>query len=148
MTRIARATTLFLAGLLALTGWGSMGSVRADTAMIIIAHPGLGVDSLALDELQFVYLGKQARWDNGVRVHPAMLKKSDLHDAFVTEMLGRSPAKFKTHWKQLVFTGKGIPPKSFRTEDDLVAYVRETEGGIGYVSGGTATDGVRTVVVE
>jgi ABC-type phosphate transport system substrate-binding protein len=141
-------TTLCLLGLLLALGWGAGGAVRADTPMIIITHPDVGLDSLAIDELKFIYLGKRARWGDGIRVHPAMLKKSDLHDTFVTELLDRSPAKFKAHWKQLVFTGKGIPPKSFATEDDLVAYVRGTEGGIGYVSGATATDGVRAVVVD
>jgi ABC-type phosphate transport system substrate-binding protein len=40
----------------------------------------------------------------------------------------------QNYFRTLVFTGKGSPPKSFATTDEIIQYVANTEGAIGYVS--------------
>jgi ABC-type phosphate transport system substrate-binding protein len=39
-------------------------------------------------------------------------------------------------------------PKALASDGDMVAYVARTKGAIGYVSGGTATEGVKTLEVK
>jgi hypothetical protein len=48
----------------------------------------------------------------------------------------------------MVFTGKGIPPKSFDTEAELVDFVKTTPGAVGYVSPRTDVTGVKILAVD
>ncbi|MEZ4649973.1 MAG: hypothetical protein R3E97_14520 [Candidatus Eisenbacteria bacterium] len=43
--------------------------------------------------------------------------------------------------------GAGVPPKAFDTEDELLRFVAETPGSIGYVSIRTPTTGAKTITL-
>jgi ABC-type phosphate transport system substrate-binding protein len=47
-----------------------------------------------------------------------------------------------------VSSGKGAMPKMFASDAEVVAYVRNTKGAIGYVSAGAITEGVKVLDVK
>jgi len=47
----------------------------------------------------------------------------------------------------MIFSGKGIPPPEKPYDADVVAFVRETPGAVGYVSSGADTSSVKVVAV-
>jgi ABC-type phosphate transport system substrate-binding protein len=116
--------------------------------IVIVANPEAGVDSLSKSDLESIMLGKKKKWDSGTKIKIAILKAGDTHEAFTKEYTGKTASQFKSYWKKLVFTGEGIQPKSFKTEDELVAYVAKTKGAVGYISSGTGTDGVTSVTIQ
>ena len=67
---------------------------------------------------------------------------------FSDQIIGRSVRAVRSHWQQAIFSGQETPPPVFATEAEVVAYVRRTRGGIGYVSSQAALDGVRAVRIE
>jgi ABC-type phosphate transport system substrate-binding protein len=116
--------------------------------IVIVANSEAGTDSLSKSDLESIMLGKKKKWDNGTKIKIAILKEGGTHEGFTKEYTGKTASQFKSYWKKLVFTGEGIQPKSFKTEDELVAYVAKTKGAVGYVSSGTAVDGVTSVTVQ
>jgi hypothetical protein len=48
----------------------------------------------------------------------------------------------------MVFTGKGIPPKSFASETDLVDFVASTPGSVGFVSSSANVSSVKKLELE
>ncbi len=134
--------------LVAVAGLFLVGLVYAGTAgaaeVVIIGNPSLPGPNLEAKDLVRIYLGKQTRWDDNKAIVPVMLKASPVHEDFVETYLGRSPHRFVTYWRQMVFTGKGTPPRSFASEEELIAYVAATPGAVGYAS---ATTDVRDVKV-
>lgn len=116
--------------------------------VILIAHPEVPDDRCDHKNTQRIYLGKKTRWTGGVRVVPVMLRDGETHEEFVKELLDRSVAKFEIYWKQAVFTGKGIPPRAFDSEGELMAYVAQTPGAVGYVSRGVTLRGVKELVCQ
>jgi ABC-type phosphate transport system substrate-binding protein len=52
------------------------------------------------------------------------------------------------YWTQSVFSGRAVPPPEKRSDADVVAFVRENPGAIGYVSQGASIDGVKRVTVK
>ncbi|HPF34247.1 hypothetical protein KDK88_01615 [bacterium] len=123
------------------------GAASAQEA-VVVAHPG--VDAADVDEptLRRIFLGKKTRWGDGTPVVPVMLEDGPVHEWFVEERVGRSVAKFVTFWKQAVFTGRGMPPRTFATEDELLFYVSRTPGAIGYASRVSPSDGVKVLDVR
>jgi hypothetical protein len=114
----------------------------------LIAHPDVPDVACSEKNAQRIFLGKKTRWEGGLRVVPVMLRDGDVHEIFVEDLLDRSVAKFEIYWKQAVFTGKGIPPRSFDSELALMAYVADTPGAVGYVAKSTSLRGVKELVCQ
>ena len=94
-----------------------------------------------------IFLGKIQKWQDGKKINIAALKKGDIHEAFLNEYVEKSPDKFSSFWKIATVSGTGYPPKFFDSEADLVKYVTEKEGCIGYIAAETPHDGVTVVTI-
>jgi ABC-type phosphate transport system substrate-binding protein len=113
----------------------------------VIANPDCPATTLRNDDLADLYLGKKSKWGNGAKA--VVLTNANLEETerFLAQHLERTPAAFSAAWKRLVFTGKGTPPAEARDDRDMIELVRKTPGAIGYVSAGTAVEGVVTLTV-
>lgn len=137
---------LWLTMALACPGFGPGTATAAD--LVIIAN--LDVDETAIDskDLQRIYLGKQTQWRDDTSIVPVMLKSGPLHDEFIEIYVDRSVQRFVTYWRQMVFTGKGIPPKSFAQESELVEYVATTPGSVGFASAAANVSDVKILSLD
>ena len=116
--------------------------------VLVIVHTDVAVETLAPETISEIYLGTRTKWDNEQTIRVAMLKKGEIHEQFTEDIVKTTPSKLKKFWKKIVFTGAGTPPKIFKDEEDLVAFVAETEGAIGYIAKETPHEGVKTVSLE
>ena len=123
-------------------------AAAANDDLVIIANPELSGNSIKQRDLQRIYLGKQTQWKDDTSIVPVMLKSGPLYDEFIEGYLDRSVQRFVTYWRQMVFTGKGIPPKSFASESDLVDFVARTPGAVGFASTSSVTTEVRVIPVD
>ena len=48
----------------------------------------------------------------------------------------------------MLFTGKGKEPKRFKTGEELINYVKNNAGYIGYVSSSVNTDGINVIPIK
>jgi hypothetical protein len=124
-----------------------LGGTTYGEELLIIANPDLASPRLDTKGLQRIYMGKQTRWVNDEAIVPVMLKAGPVHEAFVEAFLDRSPHRFATYWRQMIFTGKGTPPRSFDNEEDLIAFVAATPGSVGYASATTDVNEVKVLTV-
>ncbi len=116
--------------------------------VVLIVNPGNLEGAIDHNEVERIYLGKMAHWSDGTPIIPVMLKNGKTHEAFLDEYLDRTVHRFVSYWRQMVFTGKGIPPKSFAAEAELVAFVAATPGAVGYVLETYLVPGVTTLSVR
>ena len=97
---------------------------RAAGEIVVVANPDVPEEIILGRDLQRIYLGKRTTWPDKSSIVPVMLKSGPVHGEFVEDLVGRSEHRFASYWRQMVFTGKGVPPKSFASEDELVDFVR------------------------
>jgi ABC-type phosphate transport system substrate-binding protein len=121
--------------------------VRA-AELVIIANSAQSGPNLEAKDLERIYMGKLSRWDNDEAIVPVMLKGGPVHEAFVKSYLDRSPHRFVTYWRQMIFTGKGTPPRSFASEEELIAFVAATPGSVGYASAVTVGQDVKIMAIS
>jgi ABC-type phosphate transport system substrate-binding protein len=122
------------------------GSAAAD--YVVVVNPAVTTSTLARSEASRLFLRSTTQWPGGEHVKPVDLAKgSPVRAAFTKEVLGRSMGAVEQYWTQSVFSGRAVPPPEKRSDAEVVAYVRETPGAIGYVSPGANTDGVRRVTI-
>jgi len=115
---------------------------------IVVVNNDVGASALDRNEVKNIFLGKTAKWDNGENITPVTLSNGPVHEDFLKSFVRKNSSQFSSYWKQMIFTGKGISPKAFASEDDLVKFVKETPGCIGYIDSATPHDGVKVVTVK
>jgi ABC-type phosphate transport system substrate-binding protein len=115
--------------------------------ILVIANKGVSSGSISKDQLKRIYLGKLSRWDNGDKVNFCLVK-SDLLEQFTQDYLGQSAMNYLKYWKKLVFTGKGSMPPFLEKDEDVIQFVAETKGAVGFVPSGANTDSVKVMSVE
>jgi len=100
----------------------------------IVANPNVHASRMSPTQLRDIFIGTRTRLEDGTRVVPVLLKGGPAHEVFLRNHVGDNPEEFRTRWRKAVFTGQGAMPKEFRTEKELLDYVENTPGAIGYVS--------------
>jgi len=121
---------------------------EVSAGVLIIANPANSDQSMDSNKLERIYLGKTTHWSDDTPIQAVMLKNGTTHEAFLNLYMDRTVHRFVSYWRQMVFTGKGIPPKSFIDEAKLAAFVAETPGAVGYISDKTLAPGVQIIKIH
>lgn len=132
---------------IALLSLVALGAGPPEPDVRIIAHPALGISRIDLQLVRRTYLGQQVRVGDTLLV-PAVLRDEVPQEAFTRRFLQRTPSQFTTYWRQQVFAGKGLPPKSFDSEEKLLDFVRRTRGAVAYVGAEASCEGVLILEIE
>jgi ABC-type phosphate transport system substrate-binding protein len=116
--------------------------------IVIIAHQGVPETTVTKKDLQAIFLGKRVQWKDNTAIHPATVNDQKHHSVFLKQYVNKSFAKWNAHWKRMVFTGNGTPPKQFATQQELLEYVATTAGAIGYLDAETPVKHVTIINVQ
>ncbi len=113
---------------------------------VLVANPSVSATAISRAEAARMFLRTQTAWPEGGHVKPVdQAKTSTVRETFSREVLGKSVAAVEQYWTQAIFSGRAVPPVEKRSDADVLAYVRETPGAIGYVSGSAPTEGVKRI---
>lgn len=111
------------------------------------------VTTLTRREAAAIFLKKKTRWEAGGEIAPVDQSASSLVRAAFTrevldsEGLGRLSA-VQTFWQQQLYSGRSTPPTIKTSDAEVVSFVAANREAIGYVSGESATPGVKTVTIQ
>jgi ABC-type phosphate transport system substrate-binding protein len=118
------------------------------SAYKVIVHPSNPTTQVSRLKLGEIFLKKMSRWPDGHPVMPVEPSgKSPVRQRFTLEIYGKQVIAISAYWQQMIFGGKGVPPPEKSNDADVVAFVRDTPGAIGYVWAGTDVSGVKVVAV-
>lgn len=116
--------------------------------IVIISHKDVVQSVLTRNDVVQIFTGRQTRWDDGQKIHFAILKTGAIHQSFLKKFLKKTESQFKIYWRKVMFTGKGSIPKSFATVEELIRYVIQTEGAIGYIPAAALNDSVKQIKIN
>jgi TonB family protein len=136
-----------LKAFLVVAGWTILLGASAVAADVkVIANPSVRADSISTHELKSLYLEEKSSL-NGTHVEPVIEKRGPAHEAFLRDYLGQTDDELQKYYQTLVFTGKGLMPKTVSSDAEVVAYVAKTRGAIGYVGESARMEGVKTLAI-
>jgi ABC-type phosphate transport system substrate-binding protein len=115
----------------------------------VVVNEANPVKSLTQAELARIFLKKTTEWPAGGRITAVDLGRSaSTRESFSKAIHGRGVSAIESHWQQQIFAGKDVPPPEKPSDADVLAFVKDNAGGIGYVSAGTAIgEGVKAIQV-
>jgi ABC-type phosphate transport system substrate-binding protein len=126
---------------------GRIGAQDASSYKVIVnsGNPTASISRLKVGE---IFLKKMTRWPDGHPVMPVEPSgKSQVRQRFTLEIYGKQVIAISAYWQQMIFGGKGVPPPEKSSDADVVAFVRDTPGAVGYVWSGTDVSAVKVVAV-
>ncbi len=116
---------------------------------VLVANPSVSTAAISRAEATRIFLRLQSEWPDGGHARPVdQSKSSPLRDAFSREVLGKSLSSVEQYWTQAIFSGRAVPPVEKRNDADVLAYVRENPGAVGYVSASAPLEGVKRITLK
>lgn len=118
----------------------------AQAGVAVIVHPSAGFDSLTEDDVARLFLGKAKSFPGGAQAVPINQNEgSPARDKFNEAVCKKNASQYKAYWSQLVFTGKGTPPKDGGDDAAVKALVAANPNMIGYVDDSQVDASVKVV---
>lgn len=112
----------------------------------VIVHPSAGFNSLTEDDISRLFLGKSKSFPSGSQAVPLNQNEgSATRDKFNEGVCKKNASQYKAYWSQLVFTGKGTPPKDVGDDAAVKAQVAANPNAIGYVDSSVVDSSVKVV---
>ena len=124
-----------------LVAFFAMGDALAGE-VIVIGNSKL--DKLEVVTIQKLYTGKLIRV-NGIDMTAVNIKSGALRDQFLSSFLNQSDEKYSAYWAIRLFAGKGMPPVEFKSVAEVIKYVQNNSGAIGYINEDDLIPEVRVV---
>jgi ABC-type phosphate transport system substrate-binding protein len=139
-----RTRSMLLCGLLAILPSLEAGAVESGRFMLVVN--GSRPTTLTRRQVADFFLKRASSWPDGASVAPIDLSvASPTREAFSRKVLGQPTEAIVHYWQQQMYSGRLTPPL-VKPEDGVLAIVKSTPGGIGYVAEGTPLpDGVKAV---
>lgn len=116
--------------------------------VFIIANESVPTMSLTSEDIKEIFLGRRISWENGEKVVFVVQDRTEASDTFLKTYVRKNAYDYDVFWKKQVFTGKGQIPPSFSSDQELVQFVAQTPGAIGYVSSNIDTENIKTIPVR
>ena len=119
-----------------------------DESFRVIVNSSNPAGSLRSAHVSDLFKGKNRRWDHGVAAAPVdQSVSSSVRASFSKSIHHKSVGAVKSYWQQMIFSGRGVPPIELRSDAEVVAYVQQNQGAIGYVSGSASLNQVKVVEI-
>lgn len=119
-------------------------SATAWSGVAVVVNPANG-NALSAKEISRIFLGKRKSFPNGSQAIPVnQVEGSPIRAAFNSTVLKKSPQQIKAYWAQLLFTGKGTPPKDVSAAE-VKKLVAENPNLIGYIDSADVDSSVKVV---
>ncbi|MEJ6080578.1 hypothetical protein MT391_18920 [Vibrio sp. 1-Bac 57] len=108
-------------------------SAPAQSELVVIGNSKTVFSELNTRIISRIYTGKVIEIE-GVSVIPVnSTQTTSLRNRFLEKYLSQDENEYSAYWTVRRFIGKGTPPKEFASVTDIITYVAETPGAIGYI---------------
>ena len=101
---------------------------------VVVVHAENALSSMTEQDIKQIFLGKKTTWSNDRTIDIIIQEDTDAHTGFTQDILGKTSQQFMIYWKKMLFTGKGLLPRSVKTDAEVKAFVASNPDAIGYLS--------------
>lgn len=125
-------------------------AVGNDQSLAIIVNQTNPVDNFSLAELRKIFLGERSHWPNGRRITLVMMDPAQPErKVILREVYGMNEKDLNQHFIQGVFTGAVfVSPKTLATPSDVLKFVFNVPGAIGYLRASDVDTSVKVLRVD
>jgi ABC-type phosphate transport system substrate-binding protein len=122
----------------------------SEQSLAIIVNQSNSVENFSLPELRKIFLGERSHWPNGRRITLVMMDPAQPErKVMLREIYGMNEKDLNSHFIQGVFTGVVfVSPKTLGTPAEVLKFVFNVPGAIGYVRASDVDSSVKVLRVD
>lgn len=121
----------------------------ADEAYRIVVNPGNPAVTVDRAEMARLFMKKIPAWPNGTPVAAVdQPRTAPVRASFSKDVHKKDADSVAAYWATQVYSGRDVPPPVKRSDDEVLEFVRQTPGGVGYVSADASLRGVKVVALR
>lgn len=114
----------------------------------VIAHPQATFNQITMGETRQIFMGKSRTLPNAQTALPLMhLENSSLRTRFDRAVLDRDSKQMRAYWAQMIFTGRGKPPRQLESDEAMKKEVAANSNAIGYIDGKSVDASVKVLLM-
>ena len=115
----------------------------------IIVNRDNPVSEMTKKEVSNAFLKKNSKWGNGVTIMPVdLVSTSGTRAVFSKDIHERKVSAIKAYWQKQIFSGRKIPPAEKKSDREVLRFVQDNPGAVGYISAATGTSGFRVKTIK
>lgn len=108
--------------------------------LVIVINPQNEAKSISSSQAAQFFLG------GSVQFTPLeQASGSPIRLEFYKKVLEKEPSQVQAIWSRIVFTGKGKPPREYKTNEEVKKAIRENANAIGYIEKSAVDESVKVV---
>jgi ABC-type phosphate transport system substrate-binding protein len=108
--------------------------------IVVIVNPAAA--PISKEQIADLYLGRNNGW-----LPVDQVAGSGIHVEFYKKLTGRDSAQIKAIWSQILFTGRGVPPKQLHDSAAVKKAVAANPKAVGYIEKSAVDASVRIALV-
>lgn|GEM_PF-2677406 len=113
---------------------------------VFIVHSEFPHETLTKKQIADVYLGRCIRWSPVLKAFPIdQGKDSEMGKAFLSKIVEMYGWEYENWWVEVSISGQAMPIQIAGSDEEVVEYVKNTKGAIGYICASTPHEGVKVV---
>lgn len=110
---------------------------QTSSGFVVVVNAANPVTEITSEDLSNLFLKRQIKWPTGIGVVPVdQDERAQVREPFSRQVHGRAPVAIRAYWQQQVFSGRDVPPVEKSSDAEVLRFVAETPGAIGYVRRG------------
>ena len=120
------------------------GQAQDRDAPVVIGHPTLPkIDQLTVQRL---YTGRSVEVA-GVPVTVVNAGAgSKLRERFMADVMNQDDSRYVAYWTVRKHVGKGTPPRELKSVEEIIEFVQNTPGALGYIPASDLRPGLNVVM--
>ena len=120
----------------------------AAAQVAVIANPKSNTARMTADQVSAIFLGKTQSLPGGGAAQPVDLPEGDsVRNQFYSKVTGKNASQLRSYWSQIVFSGKGMPPKTLGSAAEVKRFVATNPNAISYIEKSAVDASVKVVLV-
>ena len=124
-----------------------LGSLSSYAGLVVVVHPANSMQAISKEDLKRIYLSKKKEFSDGSLIAPLdHPKDSEAKKVFYKKVVGKSLSQVSSYWSRLIFTGKGVPPRVMRGDEEIKVWVAAHPEGIGYIDKKNIDDSIKVIL--
>jgi ABC-type phosphate transport system substrate-binding protein len=146
----ALVSTLLPIGTGGRAGFPPQGRAGVEDSVAIVVNRSNPVESLSFAELRKIFLENQDHWSNGRRITVIMLEPGKVERQIVlTQIYQMDEKDFNKYFLHGMLTGEvHVAPKAMTNSNEVLKFVFNVPGAIGYVKAADVNDSVKVVRID
>lgn len=116
--------------------------------IVVIVNPAAGFNALTAADVRLIFMCKNKILPDRRPALPLMQSEdSETRIKFDRAVLQRDPRESRAYWAQMIFTGRGKPPRQLSDDDAMKKAVASNPSALGYIRRASLDDSVKGVLI-